>query len=94
MPDKLGNHAFLTYGFPQPDQALSGSGTITGFAALNGIQYLQLESSQVTPGFSGAPVFDEVTQRVVESVYADVPHVLWPAAALSVRAQLEYLGRG
>lgn len=37
---------------------------------------------------------DELTQRVVESVYADVPRVLWPAAALSVRAQLEYLGLG
>jgi hypothetical protein len=36
---------------------------------------------------------DEVTARVVETVYADVPRVLWPAAALSVRAQLEYLGR-
>lgn len=29
---------------------------------------------------------------VVERVYADVPRVLWPAAELSVRAQLEYLG--
>lgn len=37
---------------------------------------------------------DELTERVVESVYADVPKVLWPAAALSVRAQLEYLGLG
>ena len=37
---------------------------------------------------------EEVTARVVETVYADVPRVLWPAAALSVRAQLEYLGRG
>jgi glyoxylase-like metal-dependent hydrolase (beta-lactamase superfamily II) len=36
---------------------------------------------------------DVVTQRVVETVYADVPRVVWPAAALSVRAQLEYLGR-
>ncbi len=36
---------------------------------------------------------DEVTARVVETVYADVPQILWPAAALSVRAQLEYLGR-
>ena len=36
----------------------------------------------------------EVTQRVVQTVYADVPRILWPAAALSVRAQLEYLGRG
>ncbi len=30
-------------------------------------------------------------QRVVERVYADVPQQLWPAAALSVRAQLLYL---
>ena len=37
---------------------------------------------------------DEATQRVVETVYTDVPQILWPAAALSVRAQLEYLGRG
>jgi len=36
---------------------------------------------------------DEVTQRVVQTVYADVPRVVWPAAALSVRAQMEYLGR-
>jgi glyoxylase-like metal-dependent hydrolase (beta-lactamase superfamily II) len=32
--------------------------------------------------------------EVVERVYADVDRVLWPAAELSVRAQLEYLGRG
>lgn len=36
-----------------------------------------------------------VTPRaVVERVYADVPQILWPAAELSVRAQLEYLGVG
>ena len=29
---------------------------------------------------------------VVERVYADVPREVWPAAELSVRAQLEYLG--
>jgi hypothetical protein len=29
---------------------------------------------------------------VVERVYADVPRAVWPAAELSVRAQLEYLG--
>ena len=66
-------HTFSTYGFPQPAQALSGSGTITGYATLKGIQYLQLESSQVTPGFSGAPVFDEVTKRVVGMVVAIAP---------------------
>lgn len=30
-------------------------------------------------------------REVVETVYADVDQVLWPAAELSVRAQLEYL---
>jgi glyoxylase-like metal-dependent hydrolase (beta-lactamase superfamily II) len=30
-------------------------------------------------------------REVVERVYADVPHDVWPAAELSVRAQLDYL---
>lgn len=34
---------------------------------------------------------DEVVRRVVETVYAEVPRQLWPAAALSVRAQVRYL---
>jgi hypothetical protein len=29
---------------------------------------------------------------VVERVYVDVDRALWPAAELSVRAQLDYLG--
>ena len=38
---------------------------------------------------------DEFPRRVVEIVYVDVDPVLWGAAELSVRAQLEYLaGRG
>jgi glyoxylase-like metal-dependent hydrolase (beta-lactamase superfamily II) len=36
----------------------------------------------------------QAARAVVEAVYADVPRVLWPAAELSVRAQLEYLGAG
>jgi glyoxylase-like metal-dependent hydrolase (beta-lactamase superfamily II) len=31
-------------------------------------------------------------REVVEVVYADVPREVWPAAELSVRAQLEHLG--
>lgn len=31
-------------------------------------------------------------EGVVEAVYADVPREVWPAARLSVKAQLEYLG--
>jgi glyoxylase-like metal-dependent hydrolase (beta-lactamase superfamily II) len=34
---------------------------------------------------------DELPRRVVELVYADVDPVLWPAAELSVRAQLAHL---
>ncbi len=34
---------------------------------------------------------DELPRRVVEMVYSDVDQVLWGAAELSVRAQLEYL---
>ncbi|MFL6061611.1 MAG: MBL fold metallo-hydrolase [Marmoricola sp.] len=36
---------------------------------------------------------DELPRRVVEIVYTDVDPVLWGAAELSVRAQLEYLQR-
>jgi hypothetical protein len=66
-------HSFSTYGFPKPDQALSGSGRITGRATINWVELLQLESAQVTPGFSGAPVFDEATQRVIGMVVAIAP---------------------
>ena len=43
---------------------------------------------------SGVPLdHDALPRRVVEIVYADVDPVLWPAAELSVRAQLAYLHR-
>jgi glyoxylase-like metal-dependent hydrolase (beta-lactamase superfamily II) len=35
---------------------------------------------------------DATPRQVVEVVYADVDRVLWPAAELSVRAQLDHLG--
>ena len=37
---------------------------------------------------------EDLALAVVESVYADVPRAVWPAAILSVRAQLEYLAAG
>jgi glyoxylase-like metal-dependent hydrolase (beta-lactamase superfamily II) len=40
----------------------------------------------------GVPLsHDSLPRRLVEIVYADVDQVLWPAAELSVRAQLAYL---
>jgi glyoxylase-like metal-dependent hydrolase (beta-lactamase superfamily II) len=41
---------------------------------------------------SGGP--DLTPWQVVERVYADVDRALWPAAELSVRAQLMYLKSG
>jgi glyoxylase-like metal-dependent hydrolase (beta-lactamase superfamily II) len=41
---------------------------------------------------AGVPLdHDDLPRRIVERVYADVDPVLWPAAELSVRAQLAYL---
>ncbi|WP_235432303.1 MBL fold metallo-hydrolase [Nostocoides japonicum] len=40
----------------------------------------------------GAAGADDPVEDVVERVYADVPREVWPAARLSVRAQLAYLG--
>lgn len=34
---------------------------------------------------------DALAQRIVETVYADVPRAVWPAAQRSVRAQVDYL---
>ncbi len=40
----------------------------------------------------GSVAASELADAVVATVYADVPQDLWPAARLSVLAQLEYLG--
>jgi glyoxylase-like metal-dependent hydrolase (beta-lactamase superfamily II) len=42
----------------------------------------------------GAAQAPDIVQAVVERVYADVPREVWPAAALSVAAQLDYLRTG
>lgn len=36
---------------------------------------------------------EEIVEAVVERVYAEVPREVWPAARITVRAQLEYLAR-
>ena len=57
---------------------------IDGYLAHRG-QRLEQVRAAVAAGATSAP-------EVVEVVYADVDRALWPAAELSVRAQLEYLG--
>lgn len=66
-------HEFSTFGFPKQGQELSGGGEIIGQATIDGIKVLQLRSPEVTPGFSGAPIFDDATKRVVGMVVAITP---------------------
>jgi hypothetical protein len=63
-------HDFSTFGFPEQGQELTGGGEIIGQATMDGIKLLQLRSLELTTGFSGAPVFDETTKRVVGMVTA------------------------
>lgn len=51
---------------------------------------LALRAEQARPG--ATPSAKDLADRVVETVYADVPREVWPAARLSVLAQLDYLG--
>lgn len=44
------------------------------------------------PSYAGLVARDGLARAVVERVYVDVDPVLWGAAELSVRAQLDYLG--
>lgn len=48
--------------------------------------------AEVAVAAADLPAGPGLPRAVVERVYADVPQMLWPAAELSVRAQLEYLG--
>lgn len=54
------------------------------------LQEVRLAVADLDPDLTPARLAPLVVQRV----YADAPRMLWPAAELSVRAQLEYLGRG
>jgi hypothetical protein len=63
-------HAFQTFGFPDfsPEEGIYGEGSLLDQTAILGIRVLQVKSSEITPGFSGAPVFDKETRRVVGMV--------------------------
>lgn len=63
-------HVFSTFGFPKKFQGLAGGGEIIGRVSIDEVDVLQLRSSEVTPGFSGSPIYDENTKRVVGMVVA------------------------
>ncbi len=66
------NHSFETFGFPDanPDEGLWGKGEVLRETTLGGGRVLQLQSQEVTPGFSGAPIWDATIERVVGMVTA------------------------
>ena len=63
-------HEFDTFGFPRsnPEQGLWGDGRILKETKIAVAPVLQLSSTQVTRGFSGAPVLDRLRKRVVGMV--------------------------
>jgi Trypsin-like peptidase domain/AAA domain len=74
-------HKFQTYGFPKNhDLGLHGQGEILGIVRrASGYELLQLTSEESTVGYSGAPVFDQQTRRVVgmisEKVLPDLKEI-------------------
>ncbi|MFQ5856208.1 MAG: trypsin-like peptidase domain-containing protein, partial [Anaerolineae bacterium] len=65
-------HALTTFGFPdaKPVEGMAGKCEVVGRTTEKGFPVLQLRSTEVTPGFSGAPVLDTATRRVVGMVTA------------------------
>jgi energy-coupling factor transporter ATP-binding protein EcfA2 len=67
------SHSFKTFGFPaaKPAEGMWGYGTLGDLTTEVGYLVLQLTgATEVTPGFSGAPVLDTITRRVVGMVTA------------------------
>ncbi len=61
------NHPFDTFGFPaaNPVKGLPDAGWIIGPISWGNCKALKLDTAGVTRGFSGAPVWDRLRQRVV-----------------------------
>jgi glyoxylase-like metal-dependent hydrolase (beta-lactamase superfamily II) len=64
------------------------AGAMVAFYRAHRAERLDQVRQALADGASEAP---DVVQAVVERVYADVPREVWPAAAQSVAAQLDYL---
>lgn len=70
---------------------LPGHGPFVADAAAAVTYYLRHRAERLDQVRAALAAGDETPRQVVERVYADVPQVVWPAAELSVRAQLDYL---
>lgn len=74
------------------EQLLPGHGPVLGQPGLVVDQYLRHRQERLQQVRAAVAAGAGTPREVVEVVYADVPRAVWPAAELSVRAQLEYLG--
>jgi hypothetical protein len=61
------NHEIVSFGFPSIGdiKGLWGHGKILGKVTKSGSLLLQIDSKEITLGFSGAPLWDEFKQQVV-----------------------------
>jgi glyoxylase-like metal-dependent hydrolase (beta-lactamase superfamily II) len=74
-----------------PLTLLPGHGPPGGEAAERAAAYLAHRAERLDQVRAALAAGDSTPQQVVRRVYADVEEALWPAAELSVRAQLDYL---
>ena len=92
--DSLERIAALTGGgtvssiLPGHGPVVPDAAAMVAFYRLHRAERLEQVRQALAEGASEAP---DVVQAVVERVYADVPREVWPAAAQSVAAQLDYL---
>lgn len=92
--DSLERIAALTGGgtvssiLPGHGPVVPDAAAMVAFYRLHRAERLEQVRQALADGASEAP---DVVQAVVERVYADVPREVWPAAAQSVAAQLDYL---
>ncbi|WP_347352968.1 MBL fold metallo-hydrolase [Intrasporangium sp.] len=70
---------------------LPGHGPVVADAAATVAFYLQHRAERLDQVRAALAAGDTTAGQVVERVYADVSRDLWPAAEMSVQAQLEYL---
>src|SRR5829696_6882258 len=69
-PGSEDSHPFRTFGFPAAKrvEGMGGAGTIIARTTENDFPVLQLQTPEVTIGFSGAPALDISKRRVVGMV--------------------------
>jgi glyoxylase-like metal-dependent hydrolase (beta-lactamase superfamily II) len=73
------------------DTVLPGHGPVLADASSVVQAYLAHRRERLEQVRAAVAAGDQTPRQVVERVYADVDRAVWPAAELSVQAQLEYL---